>query len=395
MAKKEFILQGATSQTHADAVRRLFDVQHIQRVVLSVAFVTESGVGLIENEIKANAGKATVLAGIRNDITSQQALKKLLGLGGALYAVDTGYRAVIFHPKLYLVRGKTQARVIIGSANLTLGGLNNNIEAGVLLNLDLSDAGDNAFIADIEQKIDALPTDYPEHVFRVRTIKQIGEFAVSGRVVDEMAVPPPRPSRSVSSGIGDSVTRIKLKVVPLRRPFSTVKKKATPIKVVTASETKEIAAHKIVPPTVGVELTLVWESKALTRRDLTIPDAKNTHATGSINLDKGLLPEEVDHRHYFRDDVFHALQWAPTKTGNEESYAKFQLVIKGVNYGEFKLRLGHTTSTTSKAYIQKNAMTRLSWGDMREYVAEPSLIGRTLSLYRDGADSTRFLLDID
>jgi hypothetical protein len=57
------------------------------------------------------------------------------------------------------------------------------------------------------------------------------------------------------------------------------------------------------PATVGVELELVWESKPLTRRDLTIPEAKNTHATGSINLDKGLLPEEVDHRHYFRSEV--------------------------------------------------------------------------------------------
>ena len=145
----------------------------------------------------------------------------------------------------------------------------------------------------------------------------------------------------------------------------------------------------------GVQLELVWESKPLTRRDLTIPDADGTHATGSMNLDKGLLPEEVDHRHYFRDDVFPILTWTHSGPTVDEAFAKFQLVLKNINYGEFDLRLGHTTSTTSRAYLQKNAMTRLSWGPMRQYIAQPNLIGRTLKLYRDRADPTRFVLEID
>ena len=40
-------------------------------------------------------------------------------------------------------------------------------------------------------------------------------------------------------------------------------------------------------------------------------------------------------------------------------------------------------------------MTRLSWGPMRDYVAREDLMGRTLSLYRDKADPTRFVLEID
>jgi hypothetical protein len=43
----------------------------------------------------------------------------------------------------------------------------------------------------------------------------------------------------------------------------------------------------------------------------------------------------------------------------------------------------------------QNAMTRLSWGPVREYVAKTDLIGRTLALYRDRADPTRFVLEID
>ena len=88
MAKKEFILQGLTARTHINAVRRLFDVPNIQKVLLSVAFITESGVEKIEDELTAHAAHLIVFAGIRNDITSHQALVRLRGIGGKLYVVD-------------------------------------------------------------------------------------------------------------------------------------------------------------------------------------------------------------------------------------------------------------------------------------------------------------------
>ena len=146
MADKEFILQGFTTRTHADAVRELFDIADIQRVILSVAFVSESGVQQLEAKLTPHVACTTVFAGIRNDITSHQGLAALLPLAQALYVVDTGSRQILFHPKLYLVRGATRARLVIGSANLTLGGLNNNIEAGMLLDFDLAAPTDKATV---------------------------------------------------------------------------------------------------------------------------------------------------------------------------------------------------------------------------------------------------------
>src|SRR5208283_4233027 len=98
-----------------------------------------------------------------------------------------------------------------------------------------------------------------------------------------------------------------------------------------------------------------------------------------------------------KDEVFSALAWKATNTtGNVvEAFAKFQLVVIGVNHGEHDLRIGHTTSTTSRTYMQRNAMTRLSWGPVRNYIAHDYLLGRTLSLYRERADPTRFILEID
>lgn len=396
MAKKEFILQGFTTRTHVDALRELFNVPDIKRVILSVAFVSESGVQLIKNELKAHAAHVTVFAGVRNDITSHQALSLLLDIGGKLYTVDTGSRMVIFHPKLYLVIGKLRAKLVVGSANLTLGGLNNNIEAGMLLDFDLTDAADKTLVSEIEAQLDALSTDYPDHVVKVVAASILDNMLACGRLVDEMDTPPPRPSTSAgTSASGDTVPRIKLKVPSLRRALAKAKatpKKLKPVKVTVAAGKP---APKLAPPIAGVEFELVWESKPLTRRDLTIPDAAKTHATGSVNLDKGLLPEEVDHRHYFRDDVFPHLAWTVRSATVDEAFAKFQLVLKGISYGEYDLAIRHSNSKTTETYKQHNAMTRLSWGPMREFVARPDLIGRTLALYRDKVDPKRFVLEID
>lgn len=230
MAQKEFILQGFTTRTHADAVRELFGISDIKRVVLSVAFVNESGVQQIEAQLKAHAAQVIVLAGIRNDITSHQGLARLHAIiGSKLYTVDTGARNIIFHPKLYLVCGKARARLVVGSANLTLGGLNNNIEAGMMLDFDLADAADKAVVDGIESQLATLPIEYPLHVVKVGALAELDEMLASGRLVDEMAVPPPRPTTSAgAAGASDTVPRIKLKVRLLRRALT--KAQATPKK---------------------------------------------------------------------------------------------------------------------------------------------------------------------
>jgi hypothetical protein len=215
-----------------------------------------------------------------------------------------------------------------------------------------------------------------------------------------MAAAPPRPSSSAgnSGSAADVIPRIKLKVVPLRRALKKAKAaaKPKPIKAAKKAAPGAIPAPKPIPKAAGVQFELVWESKPLSARDLNIPDGATTNKTGSMSLDKGLLPADVDHRHYFREDIFNQLSWSVTNAKTtEEAHAKFHLVIKGLSYGDFDLRIGHTMGTTSKAYKQNNAMTRLSWGPVKDYVGHADLKDRTLSLFRDLADPTRFVLEID
>lgn len=385
MAKKKFVLQGFTAETHTASIERLLALADVDIAIVSVAFANARGVALLKHALLKVGSRAKLFVGIRNEITTKQGLAALLDLKVKLFAIDTGGRSPLFHPKLYFARSKTTARLIVGSANLTTGGLNNNIEASLSLDLDLNLPDDAELAKAIEAEFKKLPTDYSDHVLRLRTKKEIVALEQSGRLIDEAISSPPNPISAVKGGKGDKVPRIKLKVKPVRGSLP------TPSKIKAAKQKSKIAVQATGSPT----YVLVWEMRDLKRRDLTIPVGQSTHATGSINLDKGELADGVDFRDYFRGVVFASLPWAPTGLKIETAVANFRLVVKNVDQGEFKTTVRHSTSKTSKSYEQRNAMTRLSWGPMQHYIRREDLIGRALKLYADAKDNSRFLIEID
>lgn len=115
-----------------------------------------------------------------------------------------------------------------------------------------------------------------------------------------------------------------------------------------------------------------------------------------MGLKKGVF-ENIDQRHYFREDVFSNLKWThdPKKPKWERAQAKFELVIKNINYGIFDLKLSHYTDKESATYKQSNFMTQLHWGDAKAYVAKNDLLGRILYLYRKDTDPPEFMIEID
>ncbi len=390
MAKHDFILQGLMARTHTTALERVLALPSLESALVGVAYLNEGGVKLISDKLKPVAKKVTVFAGIRNDSTSLQGLQHLLNLGVTLYAVDTGAARLVFHPKLYMSSSKKEARIVIGSANFTVGGLNNNIEGGVAIDLDLTSKDDEALRKSIVDEFAGLPKKDPDHFILITKASQLTDLKKEGRLLDETEVEPPKPYVSSTKAKTDTLARIKLLVAPVRKAgvkkgAAKPKPKAAVVKV----------AGVVVAPTPGATFELLWESTPLTERDLSIPKNANTHATGSINLDKGLMSADIDHREFFRDEVFPSLTWTPATKTTEEARAKFQLVVKGVDHGEFELRVAHSPDKTSASYLQHNAMTRLSWGTAKQYVADKQYIGRTMSLYRDANDPTRFLIEID
>ncbi len=392
MTSLAIILQGITAANHLSVLRQRLQAEKGGKVLLSVAFVSEAGVALLEPQLSAIASQATVYCGIRNEITSRQALERLLAIGVTLYVVDTGSRQIVFHPKIYLIAGPTSATLVLGSANLTVGGLAANVEAGLVVEFSPSNPEDAMLLKHIFDTFESLHGLHPKNVLQVTSVGMIEEMQQAGRLVDESIIVS-SPAVSKTSGLEtDLVPRIKLTTNWPKGSY-VVGKSLGPIPKGNASSVVAENMAAVVPP-FGLER--VWVSKSLTERDLTIPSGTNTHQTGSINLDKGQLDAAVDHRHYFRDAVFAMLNWQTTNSASvDEAFAKFELVLRGISHGDYDLAIRHTTSTTSAAYKQHNAMTRLLWGPIRPLIARRELIGASLQLYKDLAVPSRFVITID
>lgn len=392
----ELILQGLTKRTHADVLGEMFDGD-VERAIISVAFVSSDGVDLIEPLLTPHADKVTVFAGIRNEITSAQALKRLLEIGVSLYAVDTGSRTLLFHPKLYHVRAAGASQLSVGSANLTLGGLNNNIEAGVLLELDLGDEDDAAFVEELEASFDSLLGEHPDNVFEVADEATVDDLLDAGRLIDEAAAPPPRSATKAKAGSTDPTPRMKMQPKPLR---GKAKPKAPPAPAAPAQAPAAAAPAAAAPgnapgasATVAPDLELVWESKPLSRRSLGIPTGPNSNPTGSTTLGSGTF-DDIDRVTYFRDELFGHLDWTLNGT-IETAPQEFDLVIKGVLLGTFDLTLRHSLTRAAAAAQDKNSPTSLSWNEARPLVAREDLLDRTMRIWRSTEDPTEFQIEID
>ena len=144
---------------------------------------------------------------------------------------------------------------------------------------------------------------------------------------------------------------------------------------------------------------LVWQSKPLKASNLNIPTGgANTNPTGFIGLGKGVF-DAIDQLTYFRDLAFDGLNWVvddPAKPHLElAASVDFRILIKQTDYGIHKLDIRHNADSSMATAKQHNHMTALRWGGARALVAQPDLLGRTLSIYRSDASPPTFLLDID
>jgi len=392
----KLIFQGVTPETHLAAVQHVLAIPEPKQIIFSTAFMNRGGLMQIRALLLPVARVTKIIVGIRNGITSAQGIVTSIECGCNTIVVDTGSRNVIFHPKIYFSKNATEARLVLGSANLTIGGLSSNIEASVIMTLDLGNENDAELAADVEAKISGMIADYPDHVFSVADEAEVALLLEAGRVVDESIVPAPTPGGSSGNRDLDTIPKMKLKTPFLRRPEVSAAPNPAPAPAAPTAPTPPVAS--VPAASVRDQLSLVWESKALTRRYLTIPTGENTNPTGSMLFTKGAM-EDIDQRHYFRDEVFNGLSWhydtAHGKEHMERAEGLFRLIIRDVDYGVFTLRLSHNTRTDTAAYEQKNSMTQLHWGEVRSLVAREDLLDRTMYLYRDETDPDLFVLEID
>lgn len=137
----KFIKQPAKNQRLGDFLKKEL-AQDWDSFRAAVAFVKSSGTRHIDSALRRFSSNSTVeiAVGVDHQVTSAEGLKSLFEAvqpNGKIFVYHNQLPHT-FHPKIFLFSSGDKARAVIGSGNLTEGGLYTNYEAGILLDFDLS-----------------------------------------------------------------------------------------------------------------------------------------------------------------------------------------------------------------------------------------------------------------
>ena len=124
----------------------------------AIAFVKRSGTKYIHQSLLEFSNRAQVRLSVGIDLlgTSREGLLDLLDAtpGGQIW-IYRNNGPYTFHPKVYLFKSEHRADLVVGSGNLTGGGLFTNYEASLVASLDLSVPQDAAFLQTVEAVLDS------------------------------------------------------------------------------------------------------------------------------------------------------------------------------------------------------------------------------------------------
>lgn len=228
----------------------------------AIAFVKRSGTQFIRPALRDFSGRAQVRISVGVDLygTSKEGLNDLLEAtaGGQLfvYRNDGPYT---FHPKVYVFKSAQRADVLVGSGNLTGGGLFTNYEASLAASLDLAVAEDTAFLQVVEATLDAW-SQPQQGVCYVVTPELVEQLVAAGLVRPEAELvamqqartpaPPPAPvvpaAGMPAGGMTGAGTPSLFITVAVPRP-PTIARVGAEIET-EAAETAEPASAAVVPP---------------------------------------------------------------------------------------------------------------------------------------------------
>lgn len=136
----------------------LLNSRNYHTLNIVVAFAKNSGVLRVKDSFdsfRERGGKINVYVGVDLGVTSYEALNALLLCTDSLNVVHSE-KSQTFHPKVYQFLGEKMGMIVIGSHNLTGGGLWTNFESSAHITLDKSNSDDIEVLNNQEEYFDKL-----------------------------------------------------------------------------------------------------------------------------------------------------------------------------------------------------------------------------------------------
>lgn len=356
------------------------------------AFVAWGQVGGLEmlaeslRRFSARGGKSKIILGIDQGIATREALELAIDLFSEAFVFhDPTGRT--FHPKVYCAETGSVCRVLLGSGNLTEGGLSNSYEAGLLLHLDRGRIGDAEVYDDIlAYWKDLKGKDMPCRRLDAKLVKTLSKIP---RLITSET------QRQAAQRRTDHTPGRRGAIFKLFNPPKTGRLAARVQRSGGKSQSKEMPSDPAAPADVTTgpkNKPLVWYKK-LTASDV-IRKPEGSHNRNFVVLGQARHP--IDRNTWFRNELFGSAGWQITgmkgqAKGNakqkEVAEVNMHVVVGEKDLGVTSIRVEHAMHRLSN---QKNAPTWLHWAGMLPVIKRRDFRGWYLSLER--TDSGEMLL---
>ncbi len=247
-----------------EAIRELLNAD-FDRIVCAVAYAKVGAIARLADELDAHKAHIEAFCSKDNLCTSAQAVELLIRLGVNVYLL--GSKSQRYHPKFWLAWSTKHQKfeLILGSGNLTVGGMWRNIEASVRLVGNREDSSDRQVFDEVIERIGELR----KYAGRSITEAEIPNLVVQGNLLDESVKYKAEPETVVGGPAKRGSVRIPLlgitrvppvssrsvgivKTVPLTRPG----RKRPPAKLTLAPDGFIMTLNRLKGPNIPGEIRI-------------------------------------------------------------------------------------------------------------------------------------------
>ncbi|HDY7722006.1 hypothetical protein WMQ67_24590 [Vibrio harveyi] len=166
----------------------LLDSQDYDTLNIVVAFAKSSGVLRIKDSLdKFRRGGGTVNAflGVDLGVTSYEALTALLLCTDTLSVVHSE-KSQTFHTKIYQFLGKEKGMIVVGSHNLTGGGLWTNFESSAHIPIDISNPDSAGLLEEQEEYFNVLAS-LTDSIMPIESKEDVDKLLKNGYISKEVS----------------------------------------------------------------------------------------------------------------------------------------------------------------------------------------------------------------
>ncbi len=343
-----------------------------------------------------NGATLCLTVGIDLGGTSREVLEELVRWDCEVFVYHNPIVRATFHPKIYLFECDSSAVLIIGSNNLTDGGLYTNYEAATRYDFELpADAAEyerilrplQGFVEPQGPTVCCLSADLIQTLADRGVLPTEADARRSRRArrrtpPEDGAALPPNPFSPVGVTMAPLLPRELRASVPQVSGHDATQPE------------EEVSPPSDEPRQAGV---LVWRKK-LPRTDALQVRRVSSHHVGGVRLTQARFEnppgQRIDKTTYFRR-LFDDYDWEPEPgrySDQEHTFVPMRIFIRGNDFGVRNFEISHKPSGEAG---QHNYTTILRWGrGFNDTIRRENLTGTVLTLYETADDEIGFLLDI-